>query len=813
MNLFNMTSRFDFTKIKLLIFFIFLLISLNVARGQNLITGGEFQMGNFPKSPEATAMSKNVDIPSTTHTGVMTIEIPLYEFNFEGERFPVSLTYSTNGIKLDEISSRVGLGWSLNVGGISLSKQVMGTPDHDGYQKYILNHFSPDGAATIDINTGEESDAFKALEMIGHTLGEFANDLEPDIYSYSVFGNSGQFIMDFRENKGLVYPYTPIKIEKINNMDFKMVNEKGFIFDFDLQAFNEDYNSCTSSVSVYRGYKNHDYRINKIGSPNNNFIHFNYEYESGLNSFSYGTSVVQKNVLSNKVIPGFNLPLIPPTCYNSSTNTGEKILREINFPEGKIEFKYSKEYNNEVRQDLVGDIYLKRILVKDLHGNTLKDYLLDIKYFISSGSYNYTESYNKGNQYRLKLEGVTEQLSGRKYELDYYPGNLPPRLTDKKDYWGVYNGANNASSIGSGKYYHWAFLEWRTYNSGNNLLPSYSHAITSNLKSIKYPEGGSMNLTYELDDFIIPSVYQDMYNTMGLSNGDVAKTGTLRISKVELKDENGVAITKEYKYINPLTGKTSGKNYGSFNLEAIKTDVIVREADHMQHSRLDYNYATNNPGWNLTTVNGKSVGYTHVQEIIINKDNASKNHKIEYEYHHDRNEYEDIEMSYNSGALINLNYPLYRPERGLLTTKRYYDNNQNIIKKDSLEYEFNSYFNVLSSGYQSSNALFQGYLVRLTDAVCAGGCHYTFDTYPFYNKTFWIQNTKTTTTDYFNGEPKIITEQITNYSPNPPKHIYPVNTINTNSLGETLRTDYSYPQDGLHWQTGIMNQMIEKNMI
>ncbi|SMC92224.1 YD repeat-containing protein, partial [Moheibacter sediminis] len=31
--------------------------------------------------------------------------------------------------------------------------------------------------------------------------------------------------------------------------------------------------------------------------------------------------------------------------------------------------------------------------------------------------------------------------------------------------------------------------------------------------------------------------------------------------------------------------------------------------------------------------------------------------------------------------------------------------------------------------------------------------------------------------------------------------------------GETLRTDYSYPQDGLHWQTGIMNQMIEKNMI
>ncbi|WP_084019067.1 hypothetical protein, partial [Moheibacter sediminis] len=37
--------------------------------------------------------------------------------------------------------------------------------------------------------------------------------------------------------------------------------------------------------------------------------------------------------------------------------------------------------------------------------------------------------------------------------------------------------------------------------------------------------------------------------------------------------------------------------------------------------------------------------------------------------------------------------------------------------------------------------------------------------------------------------------------------------ITTNSLGETLRTDYSYPQDGLHWQTGIMNQMIEKNMI
>lgn len=35
----------------------------------------------------------------------------------------------------------------------------------------------------------------------------------------------------------------------------------------------------------------------------------------------------------------------------------------------------------------------------------------------------------------------------------------------------------------------------------------------------------------------------------------------------------------------------------------------------------------------------------------------------------------------------------------------------------------------------------------------------------------------------------------------------------TNSLGETLKTEYEYPQDGTHWQTDIMNQMVQKNMI
>lgn len=82
----------------------------------------------------------------------------------------------------------------------------------------------------------------------------------------------------------------------------------------------------------------------------------------------------------------------------------------------------------------------------------------------------------------------------------------------------------------------------------------------------------------------------------------------------------------------------------------------------------------------------------------------------------------------------------------------------------------------------------------------------------FYYKInqFYDEPVKTvTTTTHLNHD--IVERTDTQYHQSYP--FLPIETTATNSLGESLKTEYTYPQDGIHWQTSIMNQMVQKNMI
>lgn len=52
------------------------------------------------------------------YTGVPDITIPLYTVQLKDFSFPVSLSYNASGIKVNEEATRVGLGWTLNAGGV-----------------------------------------------------------------------------------------------------------------------------------------------------------------------------------------------------------------------------------------------------------------------------------------------------------------------------------------------------------------------------------------------------------------------------------------------------------------------------------------------------------------------------------------------------------------------------------------------------------------------------------------------------------------------------------------------------------------------
>ncbi len=70
----------------------------------------------IPPSPTAYELGKYGQIPVGYFTGTPNVSVPIYTYKAGNLSVPISLSYNSNGIKVDQLSSNVGLGWSLNVG-------------------------------------------------------------------------------------------------------------------------------------------------------------------------------------------------------------------------------------------------------------------------------------------------------------------------------------------------------------------------------------------------------------------------------------------------------------------------------------------------------------------------------------------------------------------------------------------------------------------------------------------------------------------------------------------------------------------------
>src|SRR5690606_22206428 len=88
-----------------------------------------FTSPNFtPPSPSAYELGMYGEVPIGLFTGSPYIKVPLYDFNSKELTIPIFLHYNSNGIKVDQLSTKVGLGWNLFSGGI-ISRTVRQNPD------------------------------------------------------------------------------------------------------------------------------------------------------------------------------------------------------------------------------------------------------------------------------------------------------------------------------------------------------------------------------------------------------------------------------------------------------------------------------------------------------------------------------------------------------------------------------------------------------------------------------------------------------------------------------------------------------------
>ncbi|MEN1785192.1 MAG: hypothetical protein AAGF77_08645 [Bacteroidota bacterium] len=123
---------------------IILLVFLSVVVISN--TYGQIQP-TLPPSPTASALGKYVDNPVSLYTGTPNISIPLYEVTLKNFTLPISLNYNPQDVQVATVPSNVGLGWSLNAGGV-ITRVVRdwhddGRLDYDGNGNEIFDNTMP----------------------------------------------------------------------------------------------------------------------------------------------------------------------------------------------------------------------------------------------------------------------------------------------------------------------------------------------------------------------------------------------------------------------------------------------------------------------------------------------------------------------------------------------------------------------------------------------------------------------------------------------------------------------------------------------
>lgn len=197
---------------------------------------------NLPLAPNAASVAKYGDVPVSEFTGLPSISIPVTTLKHRGLGIDISLSYHAGGIRVSEEASWVGLGWSLNGGGV-ISRAVRGFDDFGsgiptpgvngnviGYINAIDQNLVPHAPAPSGWFGGTDGIRYQTgytfNDFIGpsgvNTFFRYCNDsqnddnidMESDLYSFSFNGYSGKFFIN-KQGEPQLYKAADLKIEYV----------------------------------------------------------------------------------------------------------------------------------------------------------------------------------------------------------------------------------------------------------------------------------------------------------------------------------------------------------------------------------------------------------------------------------------------------------------------------------------------------------------------------------------------------------------------------------------------------------------------
>jgi len=370
----------------------------------------------IPPSPEAASLGKYADIPIGKYTGIPNINIPLYEIKSRDITVPISLSYHASGVKVEEEASWVGMGWSLNAGGV-ITRSVRGNDDFlQGVNDTGYLYSIPVPADTTDPN-------FNGNYLVSLCNGD--NDSQQDIFYYNFLGSSGKFLLKQKDSPTdtievvfLSPGKTKIEYDETNGI-WTLWNQDGYKFTFGTKEYTRNISVPQSSGQFNQIPLNPPpdqltgdptvpniitaWYLDQVRSPTGETVTFEYQetIDPVTGNFRYGTgSVVSLNESSKWVVDYQGIPYnADPGCKSGSTYwftqtlVHNVYLERILFQDGfweviihTIDRSDLRPYIDPINETYLTPQMLDKIEVKDKQ-KTIRNFNFAHSYFNPLGDY------------------------------------------------------------------------------------------------------------------------------------------------------------------------------------------------------------------------------------------------------------------------------------------------------------------------------------------------------------------------------------------------------------------------------------------
>jgi hypothetical protein len=527
----------------------------------SLYTASQIIGNSAPQPPDAAAFQKINFIPVSNYTGRASVEVPIYIIKSGSMSVPISLSYNTSGVKVNDMASSVGLNWSLNAGGM-ISKMTKGMDDF--YPLIYSGNSNPSGGWLSYTNGTSYAKGIGTYQ-----------DAQPDIYSVNAPGISTKYIFKDSYGKnahGHTYAIQrlPIAVElekKGNKIDVTEFIPHTGASKFGIKRFKNTNITATNGIKYSFGSLEEsishpifesrysiggnplfatvsNFKLDKMVDPSTNQT-INFKYEK------YAVNFYDEIKQSGGIYNGGSDIVFLNRGFSKVTYPTLQRLKKIFFDKGEVEFIYGLD-----RLDNIDEKALTEIIVRNTDRTIIKHVKLSYGYFQSSINSDTPQSK------RLRLDRVYEvdinsnELPGHTFTYydDTYPYQMPPRGSYAHDFLGYNNGSNKANITDPiPKYYlNYNNSPFNKYiritpfaDNNSNHLPipgnfsmeaNVNFAKTYSLKKIIFPRGGTNEYEYELNTFSYL--------------GKVRQGGGIRIKSQKLDDGKGNVQIKDYEYKN-----------------------------------------------------------------------------------------------------------------------------------------------------------------------------------------------------------------------------------------------------------------------